>query len=260
MEIGSPNGHNSTTLTGDAENRDPQKTRQEDERGEEPFLLPGDVSRRILGTDPEGTSRISEIQERAASTAAQRKTLVASGLLPQIEFPKPSSIDARGTEHAVRFRGERVEKHQRAEAWVPVLTPQGKLGLCRALPTEYLRRLDLQNQMFGDDIRVTALTRAHRFVTTQPTLRGGEPSENEIRDVLEAAGWERVPPQLQDLPIQLMGSAWWHDQEQLVLLDARKPNFKKTEFGALPIDLILADLSDEMKALFREPTAASSGK
>jgi len=26
-----------------------------------------------------------------------------------------------------------------------------------------------------------------------------------------------------------MGSAWWHDEEELVLLDARKPNFKKTD-------------------------------
>ncbi len=40
-----------------------------------------------------------------------------------------------------------------------------------------------------------------------------------------------------------MGTAWWHENEELVLVDARKPNFKKTEFGILPIDLILADLT-----------------
>ena len=34
------------------------------------------------------------------------------------------------------------------------------------------------------------------------------------------------------------------------MLDARKPNFKKTENGVLPIDLILADLSDEMRTMF----------
>jgi hypothetical protein len=53
---------------------------------------------------------------------------------------------------------------------------------------------------------------------------------------------------MQKLPFQLMGSAWWHDGEALVLLDARKPNFKKTAFGVLPIDLILAELSHEMLA------------
>jgi hypothetical protein len=104
--------------------------------------------------------------------------------------------------------------------------------------------------MFGDDIRITSMTRGDRFVITQPTPRGGEPSENEIRDVLEEAGWRRVPPEVQDLPIQLMGSAWWHAEELLVLLDARKPNFKKTDYGVLPIDLILADLTDEMRNTF----------
>ena len=54
---------------------------------------------------------------------------------------------------------------------------------------------------------------------------------------------------LQELPPALMGSAWWHKGEDAILLDARKPNFKKTANGVLPIDLILADLSPEMRAL-----------
>jgi hypothetical protein len=128
------------------------------------------------------------------------------------------------------------------------------LGIERALPTEYLRRLDLQNELFGDHIQVIGLTRANRFATIQPTLRGGEPSENEIRNVLEEGGWQRVPIQVQNLPIQLMGSAWWHDEEGLVLVDARKPNFKKTGFGVLPIDLVLADLSPQMRARFQQST------
>ena len=43
-----------------------------------------------------------------------------------------------------------------------------------------------------------------------------------------------------------MGTAWWHENEDLVLVDARKPNFKKTEFGILPIDLILSDLPPDL--------------
>ncbi len=50
-----------------------------------------------------------------------------------------------------------------------------------------------------------------------------------------------------------MGSAWWHQEEEVVLIDARKPNFKKTAYGTLPIDLILADLTLEMRSLF-EPS------
>lgn len=87
----------------------------------------------------------------------------------------PGKFDAKGTEHGVRFRGKRVEKHQHSDDWMPVL---------------------------------------------------------------------------QDLPVQLMGATWWHDGEGLVLLDARKPNFKKTAFGVLPIDLILSDLTPEMREWF----------
>lgn len=160
-------------------------------------------------------------------------------------------MDARGTEHSVRFRGSRVEKHQHSDGWIPVVTPHGKIGLAYALPSEYLRRLDLQNELFGDGIQVIGLTRGNRFAITQPTLKGGEPTEIEIRDVLAGAGWRRIPIELQDLPPVLMGSAWWHGEEEVIILDARKPNLKKTDFGAvLPIDLILADLPPEMRNLF----------
>jgi hypothetical protein len=121
-------GQNCATLTRDAENRDPQKARRADEQGEKSLLLPSDVSRAICSSDTAGTAGFSEGQGRSKITALQRKTLVTSALLPRIEFPNLSRIDARGTEHVVTFRGERVEKHQRAEAWVPVLTamPLGK--------------------------------------------------------------------------------------------------------------------------------------
>jgi len=180
--------------------------------------------------------------------------IARSGLLPAL--PPLRIIDAKGTEHAVRFRGTVVEKHQHSDGWAPVLDGAGMLGIRKALPAEYLRRLELQNELFGDDIQVMGLTRAGRLATTQPTLRGGEPGENEIRDVLLLGNWRRVPIRFQNLPAQLMGSAWWHSEEGLVLLDARKPNFKKTEFGVLPIDLILADISPEMRERFSQDSHA----
>lgn len=205
-------------------------------------ILPGDVARSVFGPNPE---RIKSLETRRSEIAKdQRKMISAVGFLPPVTYP--GSIDAKGTEHVVRFRGVLVEKHQHADGWAPMMDKSGRLVIHKALPTEYLRRLELQNELFGDHVQVIGLTRANRFVIVQPTLRGGEPSENEIRDVLRMGGWRRVPIQLQNLPAQLMGSAWWHEEEGLVLLDARKPNFKKTEFGVLPIDLILGDLSPEM--------------
>jgi hypothetical protein len=213
-------------------------------------ISPGDVARRVFGPNPERAESLEAGRTEIAKT--QRQIIAAAGLLPLV--PDPRNIDAKGTEHAVRFRGVQVEKHQHADGWAPVLDKSGLIGIQKALPTEYLRRLDLQNELFGDLVQVVGLTRANRFATVQPTLRGGEPGENEIRDVLQQAGWRRIPIQLQNLPAQLMGSAWWHEEEGLILLDARKPNFKKTEFGVLPIDLILGDLSPEMRERFARPT------
>jgi len=133
---------------------------------------------------------------------------------------------------------------------MPIFTSDLKIRLGEALPSEYLRRLHLQNELFGDVIQIIGVTRGNRFAISQPTLQGGEPSEIEIRNVLENAGWKRVPMNLQELPHKLMGSAWWHVEEEVILLDARKPNFKKTMKGeVLPIDLILADIDPEMRRI-----------
>jgi hypothetical protein len=49
---------------------------------------------------------------------------------------------------------------------------------------------------------------------------------------------------------QWKANGWWQDEEGLILIDTRKPNFKKTAFGVLPIDLILGDLTPEMRERF----------
>ena len=199
-------------------------------------LGPGDVARRVFGPDAQGTACLQGERLRK-----EREALILADILPVVGFPR--SVDARGTEHAVRFRGATVEKHQHTDGWVPILTASRKIGLGRAFPSEYLRRLELQNELFGDRVRLIGLTRGNRFATSQPTLRGDEPTENEIRDLLECVGWRRISVSLQELPIQLMGSAWWHPEERLIMLDARKPNFKRTAFGVLPIDLVLGPLT-----------------
>lgn len=249
MENGSTDDQSPSTLSEDgSEDREPPENCGDDALCERTGILPEDVSSRVFGPNSVGASRLQGGCPEVSRTELgriQREAVIASPTLSPVACL--GSIDARGTEHRVRFRGRRVEKHQHSSGWTPQLTLQGKLKLDNALPSEYLRRLELQNQLFGDDIQIIGRTSGNRFASTQPTLKGGEPSENEIRDVLEDAGWTRIPITLQDLPPPLMGSAWWHDEEEIVLLDARKPNFKKTEFGVLPIDLILADLTAEIR-------------
>ncbi len=252
MENGSLNPQHAFILNPDGgQNGDSQENCGTHECREISGMLPRDVACRISRANPGGTEG-AEIP-RPETTKVQRQVIAAAGFLPLITFP--SRFDAKGTEHVVRFRGLSVEKHQHSDGWVPVLDEAGMLGIERALPSEYLRRLELQNELFGDRIRVMGLTRANRFAISQPSLRGGEPGENEIRDLLVEGGWQRVPIQVQNLPHQLMGSAWWHDAEELVLVDARKPNFKLTDFGVLPIDLILADLTPDMRARFSHPAS-----
>jgi len=204
---------------------------------------------RIFGADATGSPGLQrrEPSSRSDREKAERQAIISTGVLPLLE--SLGTVEAQGTEHKVRFRGALVEKHQRMNGWVPVVTQDRKIGITHAIPSEYLRRLELQNDLFGDKIRIIGITKAHRFATTQPTLKGGEPTELEIRQILEDAGWERVPIGLQELPTILMGSTWWHREEKVILLDARKPNFKKTDFGILPIDLVLADLTPEMGTL-----------
>jgi len=259
MEYGSTHDQTAATVTADgSEDRKSPATGHGDAHREGAGISPKDVARRIFGSNPTGVPCLqggqpTGISDRKDHSQAERQAVGEADFLPRLKFL--STIDARGTEHAVRFRGGVVEKHQHCSGWIPVVTPQGKIGVDQACPSEYLHRLDLQNELFGDDIEVIGITRGDRFAITQPTLKGGEPSENEIRDVLEAGGWRRIPIGLQDLPPALMGSAWWHEDEQLILLDARKPNFKKTDFGTLPIDLILADLTPEMRQLLNVSSA-----
>lgn len=228
--------------TDGSKNHDSPKTGGEDAQSSLIGFSPSDVACRIFGTDAFGAA-FRQISQRTKQS--QKDTIIESGILPSVPFPK--NTDAKGTEHVVRFRGARVEKHQHSDGWVAALNQAGMLTVAKATPIEYLRRLHLQNELFGDDIQVVGLTRQNRFATSQPTLRGSEPTENDIRDVLQDAGWQRIPIHKQDLPHQLMGSAWWHAGEELILLDARKPNFKETDFGALPIDLILCDITQDFK-------------
>jgi len=54
------------------------------------------------------------------------------------------------------------------------------------------------------------------------------------------------------LPHNLMGTAWGHAAEKVVMVDARPPNFKKTESGqVLPIDLMLIKASGDLLELMK---------
>lgn len=166
--------------------------------------------------------------------------------LPLLDFPEQRSIDTKGKEHSVVFRGSRVWKYQDGPALLPISEAK-KLDVREALPSEYLDRLTLQNELFGDDLRVEGILKNGKLVTSQSMIAGGEPIEKEIEARLGDLGWERIPTRFHSLPHNLMATAWMHSREKVVMVDARCPNFKKTKDGEiLAIDLMLVRAGAEM--------------
>lgn len=210
--------------------------------GAEGGFLPRDVRRGILAAMPNGG---------AGSTSAQAKkehSLLAGIGLSVLASPAKKEIFAKGKEHVVTLQGDRVWKYQDGPALMPI-AKAGKLEVKSALPSEYLDRLDLQNELFGDDLRVEGFLKNGKLVTSQSALVGTEPTEKEIEGLLKKLGWQRVPANQQLLPDKLMATAWVHPGEGVVMVDARPPNFKKTENGdILAIDLMLVKAVGELQS------------
>lgn len=103
---------------------------------------------------------------------------------------------ARGGEHQVFF----VEKTQR---YLKATLPDRQRGYGIALgsfshgatPSEYLDRLDLQNQIFDDDIRlerVVIKSGKPIIITSQPAIKGGSPTPAALDELMTAKGYEKL--------------------------------------------------------------------
>ncbi|MDF1811608.1 MAG: hypothetical protein P1V20_05325 [Verrucomicrobiales bacterium] len=143
-----------------------------------------------------------------------------------MDRPAKNEILTRGKEHLVALKETRVSKYQDGPALVPI-PKGGKVAVREALPIEYLERLDLQNEFFGDDLRVEGVLKSGKLVTSQTLVKGSQPTGKEMTGMLKDLGWVRIPANLHDLPHNLMATAWMHPGEEIVLVDARIPNLKR---------------------------------
>lgn len=166
--------------------------------------------------------------------------------LPLIDAPKHCRI--KGKEHLVQYNGRDVVKFPiRQGPLTPFVNNLKKIAVRPADEQEYLKRLDLHNEVFEDEIKVIGIQSNGRLVISQPLLLGGEPSESEIEDFMKNGGFQRVPFDKQDLPHNLAMTAWYHLGAKLIVVDARPPNFKKVNGQTLlPIDLMIATLDVQM--------------
>lgn len=116
----------------------------------------------------------------------------------------------------------------------------GQPELTHALPLEYLERLQLQNRLFNDDIRLEGIASELGklvVVTSQETIIGSAVTDAEMSAFM-AKLW--FAP-LRGLSLGRPGAlAFYRDLDEVAAFDAHPGNFVKDGNGVvLPIDLIL---------------------
>ena len=105
---------------------------------------------------------------------------------------------------------------------------------------EYLERLEWQNTLFGDDIRIEGVASDEgqiEIITTQPWIVAHSdaptPAQSEIDAYFAEFGFRKVEVN-PDVPI------YFHPELQIIVADAHDRNILRNETGRLvPIDLVI---------------------
>lgn len=115
------------------------------------------------------------------------------------------------------------------------------ISLRPATPLEYLDRLALYNELFGDDVEFIGLVRQRgglSLVISQIFLTGGKPSIPQIASFMSGQGFRK----LGDV------NAYYRAEDRLAVFDAHARNFVLTEGIPVPFDVIPQIVSGRMEA------------
>lgn len=109
---------------------------------------------------------------------------------------------------------------------------------CAATPLEYLTRLLLCNQAFGDDLRLEQVVLdnrdAMRVITSQPTIIGVHPLEPDLHAHL----WREAFEPLEAVDGTPTTNDWFRATDRVLIFDAHTGNFIQTADGwIIPIDI-----------------------
>lgn len=171
---------------------------------------------------------------------------------PQEEFPffqrRP---DGFGDEHQAWF-DESCNRWYKATYSNRFGIAWGRKGSATA--GEYLTRLVLANQFFGDDIQLVALVDSGqklRVLTSQPHVAGEAADQGEIRMWFSGLGF---------IHFESNGSiAWYRKPDNLLVADAHEGNVIRTPMGTLfAIDVNIIRPSREMLELVFQAIKSSS--
>jgi hypothetical protein len=157
-----------------------------------------------------------------------------------------------GEEHRIS-RGEfRYHKATYPGRYGFTLIPvNGQPTLTRALPGEYLERLLLVNQIFGDAIRLKGITREAGglvILISQPTVVGIACGFQEMVHGFAAMRFLEVPGFCAGHPGSL---SFYRDLDQIAAFDVHPANLLRDMRGVLlPIDIILTRVGNELAECF----------
>jgi hypothetical protein len=208
-----------------------------------------------LGGASQSSSEGALAGSQGANVAQWARDLGA--LIPDCVVDELPLVSNSTSEHEVHYRAadDRAVKRTWAGFYGQIPTPEnGKLGRRNATPAEYLLRMALQNEVFGDDLRFEGVTVSDKpsmiigqppgeasMVISQPWLKKQGAATNEvIRDLLEAEGF---------LPVPNSYFGWYRPTDNVVIVDAKPDNFIATAEGVFPIDLQMRVFTpEEMQA------------
>ena len=169
-----------------------------------------------------------------------------------------TSLRAGGEEHRIITTGDlsrywKVTHPGRCGFTVIVGEETGhQPDLTNALPLEYLERLQLQNNLFADDIRLEGVAIENGqmvLVTSQPAILGGQATEEGMINFM-AKLWFQP---LRGLSLGRPGAlAFYRDLDEVAAFDAHPGNFVKDDNGVvLPIDLVPLRAKEELQKAFK---------
>jgi hypothetical protein len=119
--------------------------------------------------------------------------------------------------------------------------------LRQGTPGEYLVRMTLGNQLFGDDVQLEGVVQDNehaRILISQGHIEGKAPNPEEINTFMINSGFLSAPD-----------FAWYNPSSGIAAFDALARNFLRTsDSDILPIDLILTPVEGPLREYFEEVT------
>jgi hypothetical protein len=123
----------------------------------------------------------------------------------------------------------------------------GTLVLRPATPSEYVSRMDAQNEVFGSDLKIEGITKVNGRIglaVSQTAIEGEEPNQGEIESWLETNGFKKVGA-AKISSAHMIGKTWYDMKSRTLVTDVKPDNLKKDVNGRLhSVDLIVQRLPE----------------